>query len=49
MQLSCLSALQHQEDVHPDHISHPAALLSKVYLDIMEMPEAQGKNWIVAR
>ena len=24
------------------------ALFSKVYLDVMKMPEAQGKNWIVA-
>ena len=32
----------------PITISHPAALFSKVYLDVMKMPEAQGKNWIVA-
>ena len=31
----------------PVTISHPGALFSKVYLDVMKMPEAQGKNWIV--
>lgn len=29
-------------------VSQPVALFSKVYLDIMKMPEAQGKGWIVA-
>ena len=29
-------------------ISEPQALFSKVYLDVMKMPEAKGKNWIVA-
>ena len=32
----------------PPTISQPVALFSKVYLDIMKMPEAQGKGWIVA-
>ena len=32
----------------PIGISRPTALFSKVYLDVMKMPEAQGKNWIVA-
>ena len=32
----------------PVNVSQPVALFSKVYLDIMKMPEAQGKNWIVA-
>ena len=32
----------------PPTISRPTALFSKVYLDVMKMPEAQGKNWIVA-
>ena len=32
----------------PITISQPVALFSKVYLDVMKMPEAQGKNWIVA-
>jgi hypothetical protein len=32
----------------PVNVSRPNALFSKVYLDVMKMPEAQGKNWIVA-
>jgi hypothetical protein len=32
----------------PVNVSRPGALFSKVYLDLMKMPEAQGKNWIVA-
>ena len=32
----------------PITISQPIALFSKVYLDVMKMPEARGKNWIVA-
>jgi hypothetical protein len=32
----------------PVTVSQPVALFSKVYLDVMKMPEAQGKNWIVA-
>lgn len=31
----------------PIHVSRPPALFSKVYLDVMKMPTAQGKNWIV--
>ena len=31
----------------PITVSNPAALFSKVYLDVMKMPEAQGKKWIV--
>jgi len=32
----------------PITVSRPVALFVKVYLDVMKMPEAQGKNWIVA-
>jgi len=32
----------------PPNVSRPVALFWKVYLDIMKMPEAQGKKWIVA-
>ena len=32
----------------PITVSRPVALFHKVYLDVMKMPEAQGKNWIVA-
>jgi hypothetical protein len=32
----------------PVTISHPATIFSKVYLDVMSMPEAQGKKWLVA-
>jgi transposase InsO family protein len=32
----------------PITLSQPVALFRKVYLDLMKMPEAQGKNWIVA-
>jgi len=32
----------------PPTVSQPVALFSKVYLDIMKMPEAQGKSWVVA-
>ena len=32
----------------PVTVSRPAALFYKVYLDVMKMPEAQGKKWIVA-
>ena len=32
----------------PITVSRPVALFYKVYLDVMKMPEAQGKNWIVA-
>ena len=28
--------------------SHPPRLFSKVYLDVMKMPKARGKHWIVA-
>jgi len=28
--------------------SQPTGLFQKVYLDVMKMPEGQGKNWIVA-
>jgi len=31
----------------PITVSQPVALFSKVYLDVMKMPEAHGKNWIV--
>src|ERR1700760_129380 len=29
-------------------LSQPTGLFQKVYLDVMKMPEGQGKNWIVA-
>ena len=32
----------------PITVSQPVTLFYKVYLDVMKMPEAQGKNWIVA-
>ena len=32
----------------PITVSRPLALFHKVYLDVMKMPEAQGKNWMVA-
>ena len=32
----------------PIEPSLPTGLFQKVYLDVMKMPEAQGKNWIVA-
>ena len=32
----------------PVTISHPPLLFSKVYLDVMKMPTARGKRWIVA-
>ena len=32
----------------PITISHPPSLFSKVYLDVMNMPPAQGKKWLVA-
>ena len=32
----------------PITVLQPMALFWKVYLDVMKMPEAQGKNWIVA-
>lgn len=31
----------------PITVSRPVALFYKVYLDVMKMPEAQGKSWIV--
>ena len=32
----------------PITTSHPPQLFSKVYLDVMKMPKARGKEWIVA-
>ena len=32
----------------PVTVSHPPALFSKVYLDVMKMPLARGKQWLVA-
>ena len=32
----------------PIQPSLPSGLFQKVYLDVMKMPESQGKNWIVA-
>lgn len=32
----------------PITISHPRRLFSKVYLDVMKMPKARGKQWLVA-
>ena len=32
----------------PITISHPPCLFSKVYLDVMNMPPARGKKWLVA-
>ena len=32
----------------PITISHPPSLFSKVYLDVMKMPLAKGKQWLVA-
>jgi len=32
----------------PVTISHPPSLFSKVYLDVMKMPLAKGKQWLVA-
>ena len=32
----------------PITISHPPCLFSKVYLDVMKMPLAKGKQWLVA-
>ena len=31
----------------PITISHPPSLFSKVYLDIMKMPLAYGKQWLI--
>ena len=31
----------------PVTISHPPALFSKVYLDVMSMPQARGKKWLI--
>ena len=31
----------------PITISHPPALFSKVYLDVMKMPKARGKEWLI--
>ena len=47
---SChICQLRSTKKVHiPVNVSQPVALFSKVYLDVMKMPEAQGKNWIVA-
>ena len=43
-----LSALQYEKMHILVNISQPVALFHKVYLDVMKMPEAKGKNWIVA-
>ena len=32
----------------PITMSHPPQLFSKVYLDVMHMPKARGKQWLVA-
>ena len=32
----------------PITMSHPPRLFSKVYLDVMHMPKARGKQWLVA-
>ena len=32
----------------PITMSHPPRLFSKVYLDVMHMPKAKGKQWLVA-
>ena len=32
----------------PITISHPPSLFSKVYLDVMNMPKARGKQWLIA-
>jgi transposase InsO family protein len=32
----------------PVTVSHPPCLFSKVYLDVMKMPPARGKEWLVA-
>ena len=32
----------------PITMSHPPRLFSKVYLDVMKMPKARGKEWLVA-
>ena len=32
----------------PVTMSHPPQLFSKVYLDVMKMPKANGKEWLVA-
>ena len=32
----------------PITVSHPPQLFSKVYLDVMKMPKAKGKQWLVA-
>ena len=32
----------------PITVSRPSGLFGKVYLDVMKMPSARGKNWIVA-
>ena len=31
----------------PITVSHPPALFSKVYLDVMKMPKARGKEWLI--
>jgi len=31
----------------PVTISHPPSLFSKVYLDVMNMPKARGKRWLI--
>lgn len=41
--------LRNTKKMHiPVGVSLPGRLFQKVYLDVMKMPEAQGKNWIVA-
>ena len=32
----------------PVTVSHPPSLFSKVYLDVMSMPLARGKRWLVS-
>jgi transposase InsO family protein len=32
----------------PVTVSHPRCLFGKVYLDVMKMPKARGKEWLVA-
>ena len=46
---SChICQLRNTRKMHiPVTVSRPLTLFAKVYLDVMKMPEAQGKNWIV--
>ena len=47
LKLSQLSTQEYQEDVHSHHYHPPSKLSSKVYLDVMKMSPAYGKQWLI--